>query len=369
MIDERQVPVALDLQVRWSSQCVTVTPCGDIDPLSAPVLGGALEAASERHELDVVLELQSVGFMDAACLDVIATTAARVRAAGGSFVLRSPSPMARRLLAVTDLDMLIEPAGGEAPLGAPSQADSHDHARRRPASIDAMDAVTSTGSAADQFPAEALALVATFAQVAIQCADGVSVAIVRGGRLTTVAASDETIAQMDRDQYAAGQGPCMSAAAEGEVFHVESVADDDRWPAFLECARAEGIGSILSTPLLIGARPVGSLNVYAYAPEVFVPGDQSKAAEIAVQAAAILAESQIDATEGRRADWLASALESRAVIAQAQGVIMARHGVSAETAFAAMCRASRGAGMPVRARAASIVAATNRDGLIGEVGA
>jgi hypothetical protein len=59
------------------------------------------------------------------------------------------------------------------------------------------------------------------------------VTLSRHGQMTTVASSDETIAQTDRDQYATGQGPCLAAAAEGRGFHVESLAAETRWPEFI----------------------------------------------------------------------------------------------------------------------------------------
>jgi hypothetical protein len=61
----------------------------------------------------------------------------------------------------------------------------------------------------------ALRLVVALARVTVNGADGVSVSLVRHGTLTTVAASDETVKGMDRDQYATGEGPCVAAATEG----------------------------------------------------------------------------------------------------------------------------------------------------------
>ena len=59
--------------------------------------------------------------------------------------------------------------------------------------------------------------------------------------------------------------------------------------------------------------------------------------------------------------------ESRETIAQAQGVVMARQGVTAEVAYAALRQSSKRTGTPVRHRAAEIVASTAREGPIGEV--
>ena len=88
-----------------------------------------------------------------------------------------------------------------------------------PANIDVLDA--------------ALRLVVALARVTVGGADGVSVSLRRHGVLTTVAASDETVTGMDRDQYATGEGPCVAAATEGHWFHVESLEDERRWPAFI----------------------------------------------------------------------------------------------------------------------------------------
>ena len=55
-------------------------------------------------------------------------------------------------------------------------------------------------------------------------ADGVSVTLERNGRLATVASSNDTVMRMDDHQYETGEGPCLSAAAEGHWFHIESLA-------------------------------------------------------------------------------------------------------------------------------------------------
>lgn len=346
--------------MRWSPGQVIITPCGDLDALHAPALERSIASGSDG--INVLLDLGAVGFLDAACLGVIATMAARLREAGDALVLRSPRPLARRLLEVNELDSLVEP-GEPTAHGEPWAGSSEDGTDPPGTDRQAIAPAAAARSIADGLLGASLRLAAAYAQNAIAGADGASVALIRRGRLATIAASDETIAQMDRNQYATGEGPCMSAASNGQMFHVAEVSADPRWPNFLRRAEADGIGSILSAPLLVESHPVGSLNVYARAVRAFDRDDQSTAAAIASQAAVVAAESQDDATDARLAD----ALESRSIIAQAQGVLMARYGVSSETAFAAMCRSSRSAGVPIKRRAAHIVAATNRDGLIGEV--
>ncbi|MDQ3107406.1 MAG: GAF and ANTAR domain-containing protein, partial [Actinomycetota bacterium] len=172
----------------------------------------------------------------------------------------------------------------------------------------------------------ALRLVVRLAAATVGGADGVSVSLERHGQLTTVAASDETILQMDHDQYATGQGPCVAAAREGHWFHVESLDDETRWPDFTPRAIAGGIHSILSTPLLAATGPVGALNIYSKRNKAFGGAEQDLAALFATQASGILIDAGADVPSPEVAARLDQALRAREVIAQAQGVIMERHG-------------------------------------------
>jgi len=106
---------------------------------------------------------------------------------------------------------------------------------------------------------------------------------------------------MDRDQYATGQGPCLAAAGEGHWFHVESMADEARWPDFVPRARAGGIGSVLSTPLMANAGgSVGALNIYSRTERAFGPPEQELAALFATQASRILASAGVAAEQATR---------------------------------------------------------------------
>lgn len=206
----------------------------------------------------------------------------------------------------------------------------------------------------------ALRLVVALARETVGGADGVSVTLRRHGQLRTVASSDETIAQMDRDQYATGQGPCLAAAAEGRGFHVESLAEETRWPEFVPRAIQGGIHSILSTPLLAGAGPVGALNIYSNLDRAFGAQEQELAALFATEASGILTDAAVDVSAEQVAGRLYGVLRSREVIAQAQGVVMEREGVSAEDAFVQLRRSSRHADMPMRQYAHDLVASTRR---------
>jgi transcriptional regulator with GAF, ATPase, and Fis domain len=163
---------------------------------------------------------------------------------------------------------------------------------------------------------------------------------------------------MDADQYATGEGPCVDAAAEGRWFHVEALRFETRWPAFTPRARSLGINAILSSPLHAGNQPVGALNIYSRTKGAFHPADQQLAAVFASEASRILTDAGTDRSDDELSQWLEEALRTRQIIAQAQGVIMARDGVSEDAAYTVLRRASQLTTRPLRDEAARVLDAT-----------
>ncbi len=194
----------------------------------------------------------------------------------------------------------------------------------------------------------ALVLVVALTQAVIGKADGVSITLPRDGRYGTVAASNDVVLGMDHDQYETGEGPCLDAARHGEAFHVESLADEQRWSQFVPRARARGIVSILSSPLLDGGAAHGALNIYARTAGAFADREKHVADEFAAQASTVLtvAHQALPSEHlDQDMDW---ALTSRAVIARAQGWLMHRDHVDADTAWSVLTATSRRTSRPLR---------------------
>ena len=210
----------------------------------------------------------------------------------------------------------------------------------------------------------ALRLVVALARVTVTGADGVSICLNRHDTLITVAASDTRVTGMDRDQYATGEGPCVAAATEGHWFHVESLDDERRWPAFIPRARDRGINSILSTPLLTRTRPVGALNIYSLRPRAFAKPELEMSSMLAARASDLLVSAAMDVSMEDLSRQLQEALRGRDVIAQARGALMERHGVAAEAAYTMLRRSSRQSSTPLRRVAEDIMGSTQAaDGL------
>jgi anti-anti-sigma factor len=337
---------------------------GEIDIATARELAALLDAVIDTEHRSVVLDLAEVSFMDASGLGVIARGVQRLGLVGGALTLRAPSARVLRILALKNMTDLVdieldEPA--PPPIGPAQTVDlptgSIVSAPTDPAQT--LRAVAAIPADDDVIHA-ALRMVVALSRATVGGADGVSVSLLRHGRLATVAASDQTVSDMDAHQYATGEGPCVDASVAGRRFHVESLDAEDRWPSFTPRAQALGINAILSSPLLAHDQPVGALNIYSRTVAAFGPEDQALASLFAAEASVILSDAGAEVTDSELASRLQDALWTRQVIAQAQGVIIERDGGDEDDAFDALRRASIDSGCQLHEQARDVVASARR---------
>jgi anti-anti-sigma factor len=338
---------------------------GDIDLLGVSALGAFFDAVITSGYTSVVLDLAEVDSIDVTLGAVIASAASRLVAMAGRLTIRSPSPEVARVL---DLTWLAAAINLEFPRPTRERLGSEQStlAGRLPIMTTPPDSGHLLSEATvihpnDVYVDSALRLVVALAQVTVGGADGASVSLQRHGRLGTVAASDQTVSDMDANQYATGEGPCVDASVVGRRFHAESLEEETRWPAFTPKARALGIGSILSSPLLDQGGPAGALNIYSKTASAFGPKDQALAARLAVEASNLLSDVRVHATnDDQRSRRLHGALRTREIIAEAYGVIMERENVLETDAFAMLRRFSQTSNRPLLERAEDVVASTRR---------
>jgi len=191
---------------------------------------------------------------------------------------------------------------------------------------------------------------------AVPAADMASVSVLRGDTAETVAASSKDVWEIDQDQYAAGDGPCLEAARSGQVVRTGMDEALSRWPEFARSSRAAGVESYLSCPLFLDEDFVGSLNLYSGQRHGFADFDVALLELYVTAACAAIANARRYARARAVADQLAQALDSHAVIGQATGIVMARLGVTAEQAFAELSRQSQNTNVKLRAVASRVVA-------------
>lgn len=171
-----------------------------------------------------------------------------------------------------------------------------------------------------------LTQVATYAVQAIPGADGAGLTLLEEDRADTIVATAPFVTEVDDIQYGMEQGPCISAAREGQTVMSGSLGGDPRWPRFGGRVARLGVHSVVSLPLITPDGVVGAMNVYAHDKNVF----DDRAAELgeifAAPAAIAVHNAHVLAQTRRLADKLQSALEVRGVIDRAVGIVMSRSG-------------------------------------------
>jgi hypothetical protein len=183
-----------------------------------------------------------------------------------------------------------------------------------------------------------------------------SVTLLVQKRPSTVVATGRLAVDLDEGQYERGHGPCLHAATTCEITDIPDTRSETRWPDYVRCAAERGNLSSLSVPLDIDDPQVsGALNIYARQPNAFDQVGRSAAMRFAPFAAATARQLTLHRRALRRAADLEAALASRAVVEQAKGILMERHGVTAEGALRILAWASIRTHLKVRYLAEHLV--------------
>ena len=188
----------------------------------------------------------------------------------------------------------------------------------------------------------------------------VSLSLVVGTPLAPeVLASTSRLAQsIDGAQVAAGEGPCATAFETAEVVIAPDIRSDARWPRLAPLLDPE-VRGVVAIPVEIGETVLGALNLYTTAevePELADHGEL-----LAATIAAVLHEIDGRAQLEQLSREMEAALQSRASIEQAKGIVMAHRGVGADEAFAHLVSLSSSRHQKLRDVASQIVADATRD--------
>ena len=198
--------------------------------------------------------------------------------------------------------------------------------------------------------------VASLARQELPGAREVSVTIVDDRGPHTAAFTGAMALQLDERQYEQRGGPCLQAAADRATVSVPDTAADTRWPAWSTRAAAGGAGSVLSVGLPILDDVSGALNIYGGQPRAFDADTVVLAQTFAGYAAVALGNAHLYHSTATLAQHLQAAMDSRAVIEQAKGIIMGERRCTPDEAFAVLTRTSQDTNRKVRDVAAALVA-------------
>ena len=311
------MPNDFTIGVQSRSGTVELVVTGELDVLTAAPLREALRDASVRSAT-VAVNLAAVTFIDSTALHTLVNADRSLRTTGGRLHLIDPSTVVVRLLELSGMGDHFEVDRRPPPMTLED--------RLGEIMTDLAGIVVTASSLRDD-----LEQVIAFSCNVLPGCDAASVALLIDGTPTTVAVSEHIALELDIVQYDNDEGPCLSALS-GERIRVDIVAADERFPHFAIGAADQRVNSILSMPIIHDGDIVGTLNFYAHEPGAFDDTADHIARLASGQAAAAIVRSDVLIAAQRRRDQLQAHYDEAALVARAQGVLIATHHCSNEQA-------------------------------------
>ncbi|MEV6495224.1 GAF and ANTAR domain-containing protein [Actinoplanes sp. NPDC051633] len=203
---------------------------------------------------------------------------------------------------------------------------------------------------------DVLSRVADLAKRTLPGTPEVSVTLIRGARAHTVAFTGPVASTLDEWQYERGYGPCLDAASAATTLSVPDMAVETRWPDWSARAAQAGVRSSLAIALPVQEDVVGALNVYSLDPKAFDDDAVALAEKFGGYAAVAVANAHFYDATATLARQMRTAMESRAVIEQAKGIIMGQRRCTADEAFTLISKLSQDCNRKLREVAEALVA-------------
>ncbi|MFZ3573147.1 GAF and ANTAR domain-containing protein [Streptomyces sp. BH097] len=171
----------------------------------------------------------------------------------------------------------------------------------------------------------------------VEGCDAAGILVLRKGQVETLAATSDLVVESDRLQGDVREGPCFDAARTGHpVFRIKDLSTETtRWRSYAPRAHELGIGSMMGFLLYTEEEgDLGALNLYSAQPGAFTEGSETAGWLLASHAAVAFSSAREHASLHR-------AVETRHVIGEAMGILMAGHDLSEADAFAVLRRYSQ----------------------------
>lgn len=214
-------------------------------------------------------------------------------------------------------------------------------------------------SVADDVMPEMLTRIAVLANETIEDSAMVSLTMEVNGRPGTPVFTDEAAPEIDSSQYVTGVGPCLDSFRDGVLYSNPSTPTDTRWRPFSDTCQAHGILSTLSVPVKAKDDRLGALNFYSRIEGGFRDADIALGEAFAAQAAIVIANARAYWSVKALAEQLTHALETRVIIEQAKGILLAG-GLTSDAAFASLRTTSQRENRKIHLVAADLVAEAER---------
>lgn len=182
-----------------------------------------------------------------------------------------------------------------------------------------------------------------------------SVTLVLSDTAETAAFTGRLARDLDESQYGRGYGPCLEAAVGGEAEEITDAREETRWGDYPRSCVERGVLSSLSVAVPVQETFHGALNLYAVEPNAFDDHGRQLARDFATYAAVAVHNMHLYESTRELAEHLHLAMQSRAVIEQAKGIVMAQRRCDAAEAFSILSGASQRSNRKLREVAQAIV--------------
>jgi hypothetical protein len=201
---------------------------------------------------------------------------------------------------------------------------------------------------------DVLARIAELARRTIPGASAVSVTLLGTGGPHTASFDGELGLVLDQWQYEHGHGPCLAAAAANITVLAADLTAERRWPRWAHRAVDAGGRSAVSVGLPVYESVAGALNVYSTEPAAFDYEAVVLAQIFAGYVAMGMANTHLY-DGGNLGQHMRDAMDSRATIEQAKGIIIADRRCTPAEASAVLARMAHYAGSTIPVVAATLV--------------
>ncbi len=151
--------------------------------------------------------------------------------------------------------------------------------------------------------------------------------------LRNVAVSDDRLEHLEELQIRHHEGPCISAFEERTLVGAQDLTTDTRWPQFSAAAVSRGVRAVLASPLPYNQDAVGVVAVLSDKRHPWSAEDELALLAFTDLAALLIASMMVTEQQSELALQLQGALNTRAVIEQAKGVLIGQRGLTAHAAY------------------------------------
>lgn len=208
------------------------------------------------------------------------------------------------------------------------------------------------------FPARALHRLTELVAGRVRGCAGATASLWELDDVAEMAASHPDLAALAERQFAIGDGPIIAALRTGQPCVTADTLHEERWPDFAVSALASGVRSAVT--VVHGLRSMSlTLSLYGVRPVL----DLDQLPQVSLLAAfgsALVAGAAEYGKVRRTAAQLEEAVQSRAVVDQAKGVLMQALGCDPDEAFDRLRRTSQSQHIKLTEVAAEVVRSRTR---------